>query len=501
MEAKLGFSGFSGFQSVFTKSLTLTQSQDSVVSDTLPDIASIDCCSGCALIRSKDVGAGHVRLEANVPTRVCCSGEDGTRFCLDVNIPFYLNEEDVSIPECSVCVAELSVRRLEARLLNPRKITVRAELGVNLICYAQRDETFCTAPVEASDPIHTREQEAELTAIGSVTEKTFVLTDEYTLPAGSDAGREIVSQNAEIAVQEIRSVGTKLSVKGSVCSRLLCMDENGEPVAVSFSTAFSQIVETEADTEDTLCDAKLLISGMYYEMIPTDDGCVVQMELHIVTQAVVYARVRARWLADAYSNLFALKIQRQARDFTLYGRELTLRDSFTAALDTAGETEQVIACRVTPTAITQGERECVVQLLADLCWKTGDSIRSAQRALTRSIPTEQGGEAIRVSSVSVTNAEAVPVSGGAELRVTLESRAFTVRNLTVDSISTIEYDEASPRDLDGLPSLVILYPGFQGELWTLAKENCSTVEAIRAANGIEADAEPGDQLLLIPKTI
>ena len=501
MEAKLGFSGFTAYRSVFKKIFTLTQSQDSVVPDTLPDIASIDCCSGCALIRSKEVADGHVRLEANVPARVCCSGEDGGRFCLDVNIPFYLNAEDASIPEGGACVAELSVRRLEARLLNPRKISVRAELGINLNCFAQNDETFCTAPEAASDSIHAREQEAELTAVGSVTEKTFVLTDEYTLPAGSDVGGEIVSQHAEVTVQEVRSIGTKLIVKGSVCSRLLCMDESGELRAVVFTTSFSQIVETEADTEDTLCDARLLISGMYYELIPTDDGTVIQMDLHMAAQVIVYARFRVRCLADAYSNLFALKLQRQTRDFTLFGREVTLRDSFPMALDTAGETERVIACRVTPTAFTQGEEECSVQLLADLCWETGGSVRSMQRTLTRSIPTLQGGEAVRVSSVSVTDLDAVPVSVGAELRITLELRAFTVRKMYVDSISAVEYDEAAPRDLDGLPSLVILYPGCQGELWTLAKENCSTVEAICAANGIEEDADVGDQLLLIPKTI
>ena len=41
----------------------------------------------------------------------------------------------------------------------------------------------------------------------------------------------------------------------------------------------------------------------------------------------------------------------------------------------------------------------------------------------------------------MTSADAVPASGGAELRVTLELRAFTVRTLTVDSISAVEPQE------------------------------------------------------------
>ena len=59
----------------------------------------------------------------------------------------------------------------------------------------------------------------------------------------------------------------------------------------------------------------------------------------------------------------------------------------------------------------------------------------------------------------------------------------------------------SPLEQDDKPTLVILYPRNSGELWTLAKENYSTIEAICAANDMEPDAEAGDRLLMIPKTI
>ena len=39
------------------------------------------------------------------------------------------------------------------------------------------------------------------------------------------------------------------------------------------------------------------------------------------------------------------------------------------------------------------------------------------------------------------------------------------------------------------------------DLWTLAKENCSTVEAIRRANGLDEAGEDWEKLLLIPKAL
>ena len=103
--------------------------------------------------------------------------------------------------------------------------------------------------------------------------------------------------------------------------------------------------------------------------------------------------------------------------------------------------------------------------------------------------------------MNVTDVFASASGGGAELRICLELRGFSALSRTMDYISGIEYDENAPTDLDDAPTLVILYPGFRSDLWTLAKENRSTVEAICAANDMEPDAEAGDRLLMIPKTV
>ena len=48
---------------------------------------------------------------------------------------------------------------------------------------------------------------------------------------------------------------------------------------------------------------------------------------------------------------------------------------------------------------------------------------------------------------------------------------------------------------------MILYPRNSGDLWTLAKENCSTIEAICAANTLDGDTWPSGRMILIPKTV
>ena len=62
----------------------------------------------------------------------------------------------------------------------------------------------------------------------------------------------------------------------------------------------------------------------------------------------------------------------------------------------------------------------------------------------------------------------------------------------VTGLTLGEVQEPDP----GRPSL-ILYRAGKTRLWDIAKQNGSTVEAIRKANGIAEEPEPG-RMLLIP---
>ncbi len=501
MEANLGFSGFSDFRVCFEKTVCQKESQDIVVPDTLPDIAEVLCTNGNVLIRSKDTGEGHVRMDANVPARVFCAGEDGQRYSLDVNIPYYISVEDSAIQEDSICTAVLTLRHLETRMLNPRKISVRAEICAQLTCYLENRLMFSTAPEETESSIHVLEQEAELSSVSCVTEKTFVLTDEFSLSQEQSAAAEIIAQNADAHVQEIRSVGSKLILKGVLHTKLLYSNEAGGLEEVEFETSFSQIIDVQTDTEDSLCEATILISGMYYELTPGSDGRSFSMELHLVAQVVVYTRRQIRYLKDAYSNAYALALQRQEMEIRLYGRDLLLHGSCSASVDTAGEVGSVIACHAVPIGWEYDHGEISVQMLVWLCWESGDSILSAERTVTSSVSPETGGQELKICAVSAEDIYAAPTHEGIELRISLEARAFTVQKSILDCISAITYDETQPIENDDRPTLMILYPRCEGDLWSLAKEHCSTVESICKANGISDGTMPTDRLLLIPKSL
>ena len=67
-------------------------------------------------------------------------------------------------------------------------------------------------------------------------------------------------------------------------------------------------------------------------------------------------------------------------------------------------------------------------------------------------------------------------------------------------ISAAKVDTESPKDLTGVPSLVLRCLGRQETAWDLAKKYNTTIAAILAANQLEGEGDiPREKLLLIPR--
>ena len=187
MEAKLKYESLNCWDLTFDKPLRKEESQDCVVPDTLPDIDRVLCTLGGLNIRSKDISAGRLRLEANIPARIVFCDENGGVHSMELNIPVYISAEDESLGDGSLCCAELRLAALETRLLNPRKVLARAEIIADISCYSRSEPSWSNG-VEDAEHIHVLLQPGEIIYVSAITEKTFALTDEQALPSGLEAG-------------------------------------------------------------------------------------------------------------------------------------------------------------------------------------------------------------------------------------------------------------------------------------------------------------------------
>ena len=506
MELKLNTAVVDCYEKVFSQTVRQEESQTAVVPETLPDIGSILCASGTALIRGKDVEEGRIRLEANIPVRIsyCPDEGEGVRG-LEVNVPLYLSLEDAGIPEKGVCVADISLAAVEAKLLNPRKISVRAEAVFSVDCYAEGELEFEGAPEGApAEGVNVLQKRLTVTPVRAVTEKTFVLVDEFNLPAALSGADTVLNQQTGVAVEDVQATGSKLIVKGSVKSCVFCADADGTAGAVEFSTGFSQIIDLGRTPEDEVFAAvSILLSGAHYDL--DGEGRTGSAELHLVAQVVARERAEVSCLADAYSNRRAVELACDEREVRRVKTEFCLRASLREAIPTECTVAGVVqSCAVPGTPRTDGDKVSVPVSVCLLYRDADGCLRAEKRKFEAAFSYElQEGEALFPVGACVQEMYVSPSEDGAEVRMTLELRVFLTETETVKCVTGVSWDETAEADADAQtrPTLVILRACAKDDLWMLAKQNCSTVEAIIEANGIDPGDGTWEKLILIPKTV
>lgn len=489
---------------VCAKRIRQDGSADCVIPDSLPDAAELVYVTGSALIRSKDLSEGAVSVELNVAAQAVFAPEGGGALgCVELNIPVSLRLEDENINSDCRCMADYRLVSLEGKLLNPRKILVKADVSTDISCWAESALELTEDTEDGGSGLNTLCTSVTLTPVKCVSEKTFVLTDEHMIPADRPAAEAIIGQSVTLTPEDLKIAGTKLIIKGSAKAKLLLSAADGSEMPLEFSVPFSQICETGKQCAEAVCTACVVPSGAYFELLRESEGRTVTAEIHAVAQFMCREKLTVPLLSDAYSNLYELTVSRSERVFPTVEREMTLRCNLEAAIETPYEARSVIVAEaLAGPAEAEGSALRVPVSVSILYVDADGSRRLQKKRLTAELSCSCAeNETAEVTNVSVGEMFCVASGRAIELRAPVEVRALAVCEQKTECISGIERSEERRGDVRELPSAVLVKVSGRGGLWEAAKRHCSTVEAIRAVNSLEEDCEPAGERLLVPKII
>lgn len=502
MELNLQRKTVACYHKVYSGTLRKETEHEAVVPDTMPDISEIISTEGTLLIRSKEIRDGSIHVDASMPVSViyCPDGERGLcvlRFTVPVS--FHCDCEGVT-QDCK-CSVRLSLKSLESRMVNPRKVCASALAEAQLLCYAAGEELSLSPAAETPVGIHLLPRETEIGAVCCLTEKTFILTDEFILEPEAAPIHEILSQSIEFRTEELRPAGNKMIVKGTAHSRILYCSADFLTAEAEFQTPFSQMIDTDCDTENAFAQPEYLISGLYFDVSPSYDNRSVKLEAHVALQLRLCRNTALEYIADAYSNSYAVKTDKTQRAAERIGRELFLQQPMKNKLDVPEQLVGVLACRMEIDGAECSGEAVSLSVTAHIYGLDGSGTLCVLR---KNFPLTVSAQLAPEERLSVCgmklNEQSASLTGdGLLLSCTAELNCLVCSAAQIESITAISYEEPEPGERELKPSLVILRASSRDDLWTIAKENSSSVEAIVEANGPEALTGEWEKLLLIPR--
>ena len=495
MEIQLRQESLRCYLPVFNQTVSAENTAEAVVPDTMPDIASILDSASAVFLREKNMTDGRIELTGEVRSTVIYLGEeDATVRKLELNMPCSFSLEDASIREDDLFTVDLVLLRAEPRMVNPRKIAVTAETAARVTVFREEEIRIPTG-VDA-EGMETLLENRKVSHISLVSHKSFVVTEEMSLPAAAPAMDSLLCYRVRTEVSEQKPVGGKCILQGELLLEAEYMAEDDAPRLERFSIPFSQIMDAPTEGFSTSL-MNLTMEDCYLEPVQGAYGtATLHIEAHLLAQTVYYSERELDILEDAYSVAHPLVIRREEAEMTAGTKPVILRDTLRGSLEVSTPAAEVLFGHAEASLPAAGEGEILLPVrLSVLCRDEQGNLFAVTRTAEGSFSADAENGTGLTAGKPFCGEPYFTLSGGdVEYRVGVEIRGEQTESEKQELICGVELQEEEAAFSPEAPSLTLVR--WAGEsVWDLAKKYGSTQKIICAVN---PEAVSGD-LLLIPR--
>lgn len=475
---------------------------DVIVPDINPDVLSIVHATGSCSIREKQVGAGSVTVSGDIFIKVLYSTEEDKLYSLSGQIPYNYNYEAAGAMAGDTAVVAVKVINAGAAALNPRKLTLKAEVGVDVRLFQPSALEIVEGAAGAADEgINVRTAADSWAYLGAVPEKKIAFNEEIRLISGnvSDSDKLLRSDLTWVA-EDVKVLTNKVMLRGNAVVRVITMPENGGGVMENtYKLPFSQIIESDGvDQEDRV---EIDFQTLQFETQFVTRG---ENELYLYCNifgcATVFVEKQAQvtLLEDMYSTAYDMSFD-TAEVYGGTGQPATLQTDADGIIEVEVPAVKVLDYSVCPRA------RCTMDMISGsfyfrVLYENQDGrVCSAARR----IDVETAGEALCAVGCVKAGADAVSVGVDATGAIQISFRAvFEAQTLCKTPrkyIKSCRLDTDKPLGRARDASLVLRAAQDGESVWSIAKQYRTSPEAIVSANRLEGenDLAPG-RLIIIP---
>lgn len=458
----------------------------------MPDLGKILGTWGQVILRGKEWRGDSIACNGGVMVFLLYAPEDGSEVrTMESWIPFQMKWDLPDGHRDGEIRVQMLLRSLDARNLSPRKMMVRC--GISVLGEAFREDTqMVSLPGQVPEDIQLLKNRYPMRLPKLAGEKTFQL--EESLPLSGEPAW-LVCYTVTPRLSEARIMSGKLVIRGSGLVHALYRTGEGKLESRDLEIPMSQFTELETElSPDAQADVRMAVTNLEGEL--TEDHQL-RIKAGLLAQYVVDDREMVEVVEDAYSP----------------GRRV---ESVVEELELPAILEQKQVGVPVRQTIRQNAREIAdVTYLPDFPnTRKGEGVQLELPGMFQVLYYDENGnlagatarteenwdmplgEDARVAATVLPGVPATAAAGsGIELKGDSVLNLQTTARRGIPMVTELKVGEENTLD-PGRPSLILRRAG-DGDLWQIAKSTGSTVSAIRLANGLEADPEE-NQILLIP---
>lgn len=491
---------------VATKKELIMVEGDMIVPDSKPDILSTINTSGCVCIYKKEVLDDRIRIDGNINTYIMYMADDSNDKVrgISTNLDFSESIQVSGAKEGLTCKLSTKMKSIEAKVINGRKIGIKAAVEVEIRLYSNEDVEVVN-DIQNSNDIKMLKRDFTVNSLVGMGD-TKIYAKETIKIDNADNLAEILKMNLAIVDRDIKISYNKILTKSEAEIRVMYLTEDNRINSVNARIPVVGFIDVENVTEENICDVDYEIKNMVIKPNGVEEHSI-YIEIEVGVTASVFEEKQINLIGDLYSpfenveftqkRIMAVTNKKNLREIKQIREKVAIeglenRSIIDVEVNPVIENEIKSASRI----VYEGSLELIFIVANN---DSQVDTRTTKIPFDYSISDLIDAENISNNmSIEVANQDFVVQDGGIIIaNIDLTMNADFYRSANIDIIDEIQSNGAREEDEYN----IIMYIVKKGDtLWKIAKTFGSTVEDISNVNGIEDESKINiGQKLFIPK--
>ena len=478
---------------------------DMIVPDSKPDILNTICTSGVVSVYKKEIKDEKVRLDGNIDTYIMYmpDGVNDSVRGLNTSLDF---SENINVPNCQEgmnAITEIKVKSIDCKVLNGRKIGIKATLEIYLKIYSNEDVEVINE-VQNANNIQILKEDLKVNSLIGQGNTKISAKDNIAIDA-MDNLAEILKSEVMICDKDIKISYNKVLTKAEAKIKVMYLTEDNRIGIAEGKIPIVGFIDIPNVTDGNICNSNYEIKNIVMKPNSTEEHSI-YVEMEVQVKCMVYEEKQINLIQDMYSPCEKLSFTKKQITTMINIRKIqetqkvkeivSVNDIENKKLiDADVKAEVSNTGRMSDSKTYDGELTCNFTFLDD---------NMNVELKTVKIPFEHSFKDISENcnsnfDLQVTNQDFIVQDGGnISCNIDMLANGTISENKTLNIIDDVqsEDDDDNAEDYS-----VVVYIVKKGDtLWNIAKRFRTTVDFIVRTNGIEnPDVIDVGQKLYIPR--
>ena len=497
-------------ENVFEGSSEQPVDLDFSLPDYCPDIEKILKCRISPSIMSKNISADRLDVDGVAVIRLYYldTKKQAIRLCEHTS-PFSCSFNIKTSLQDLTAVVKVKTEYLNCRALTPRRLDIHGAFSVGVSVYAKAQQDCCTSVI--APDIQQKKHSELISCLSGIGQQQFSISEVLDIGQGKSSPESILRSDFAVNIESAKALSDKLMLKGEAVLHLLYVTdiETGSQDTMSFNIPYTQVIDVQGMSDISLNNIKLEVMNYDVSLKSEYDesSTLVTLDSKICATVFAYNEKNIDIIDDAYSTEYEVELTEKNCRFShisaMPDNELSVRqevrtgdNGITKIIDIWCDSINSICTNDGNSLTAKGKINCCI-LAVDK-----DNIPFyAERPLEFAFKPDIADISDISANIDISCKSLnfrITGDNSVELKADLKITGFLTESKTIRCIVAVNADEDKKRFKDKNAALTLYYADKGESLWDIARNYCTSVEAVMLENDLADDIIQAHSMILIP---